>query len=167
MQEEISQYLPLDFSQESRVWIFQSNRAFTEQEATIIKGQLADFCKQWRSHGRSVKGWGDVLFQRFVVMMADEDVRHVGGCSTDTMMRMIQEFETRFSITLLDRMLLTFLVDGHPQPLPYAQVKYALAEGHIETDTLLFDSTVQTLQGLQTKWLVPLNQSWLWSRIAN
>jgi hypothetical protein len=51
------------------------------------------------------------------------------------------------------------------QPLPMQQIAYALEQGKLETDSLLFNNTIDTKEKLETEWLVPLDKSWLWSRI--
>ena len=167
MTKELLHLLPDDFSPNSRVWIYQSNRPFSEQEETEINEQLHNFYIQWQSHGTEVKGWARLIFRQFVVVMADESFSGVSGCSTDGMVRIIKSFERQYSVDLFDRLTITFLVNQQPQPLPIQQVKYALEKGYIETDTLLFNNTVDTKEKLEKSWLVPLDKSWLWNRIVN
>lgn len=167
MTKELANILPADFSPESRIWIYQSSRPFSEQEELEINEQLYNFYVQWKSHGADVKGWAKLVFKQFVVVMADETQCGVGGCSTDGMVRIIKSFERQYSVDLFDRLTITFLVDNKVQPLPIQQVKYALEKGYIETDTLLFNNTVHTKLRLEEEWLVPLNKSWLWNRIVN
>ncbi|MBK7763580.1 MAG: hypothetical protein IPI46_09435 [Bacteroidetes bacterium] len=164
---ELKQILPSDFADESRVWIYQSSRQFTDQEEKEIDDQLHNFYVQWLSHGAEVKGWAKVIFKQFIVVMADETQSGVGGCSTDSMVRIIKSVERQYGVDLFDRLTITFLIDEKPQPLPLQQVKYALEKGYIETDSLLFNNTVDTKARLETEWLVPLNKSWLWSRIVS
>lgn len=161
----ISELLPTDFSPLSKVWIYQSNRPFNEQEELEINEQLHNFYCQWQSHGDDVKGWAKLLFNQFVVVMADEEQSGVSGCSTDSMVRIIKSFERQYEVDLFDRLTITFLVDRKPEPLPIQQVKYALEKGYIETDTPLFNNTVTTKTMLEKEWLVPLSKSWLWKRI--
>lgn len=167
MTQELSNILPTDFSPTSRVWIYQSNRPFSQEEEMEINEQLHNFYTQWKSHGADVKGWAKLLFSQFIVVMADENDNNVGGCSTDGMVRVIKSMERQYQVDLFDRLTITFLVDNKPQLLPMQQVKYALEKGYIETDTPLFNNTVQTKIQLETEWLVPLNKSWLWSRVVN
>ena len=167
MINELTQLLPADFSPQSRIWIYQSNRAFSEQEALEINEQLYNFYVQWRSHDEHVKGWAKLIYKQFIVVMADESSTQVGGCSTDGMVRVIKSMERQYGVDLFDRLTITFLVDGKPQPLPMQQVKYALEKGYIETDTLLFNNLVDTKAKLEQEWLLPLNKSWLWSRVVN
>lgn len=167
MTTELKQILPQDFSDQSRIWIYQSSRPFNNQEGKEIDEQLYNFYLQWLSHGAEVKGWAKLVYKQFIVVMADETQCGVGGCSTDSMVRVIKSLERQYGVDLFDRLTITFLVDGKPQPLPIQQVKYALEEGYIETDTLLFNNMVDTKSRFETEWLVPLNKSWLWRRIVS
>ncbi len=167
MTKELINILPSDFSPSSRTWIYQSNRPFSEKEEIEINEQLRNFYLQWQSHGAEVKGWAKLVFGQFIVVMADEAFSGVSGCSTDGMVRVIKSLERQYQVDLFDRLTITFLVDEKPQPLPMQQVKYALEKGYIETDTLLFNNTVDTKAKLESEWLVPLNKSWLWNRIVN
>ncbi|HNF71823.1 MAG TPA: hypothetical protein PLP34_05390, partial [Chitinophagaceae bacterium] len=72
MQNELEQLLPGNFSDQSRVWIYQSSRPFNEQEEMEINEQLYNFYVQWTSHGAEVKGWARLVFKQFVVVLADE-----------------------------------------------------------------------------------------------
>lgn len=167
MTETYKQSLPVDFSPNSRVWIYQSSRPFNEVEEFQINEQLYQFYVQWQSHGAAVQGWAKLLYNQFVVVIADESEATVGGCSTDSMVRIIKSFERQYGVNLFDRLTITFLVNDKPEPLPIQQVKYALEKGYIETDTLLFNNLVDTKAKLENEWLVPLDKSWLWKRIVN
>lgn len=157
--------IPSELAPQSRVWIFQSSRPFNEQEEKEINEQLFQFYAQWKSHGQAVKGWATLAFRYFVIVIADETQTGVGGCSTDAMTRIIKSFERQYSVDFFDRLTLTFLKDERPQPLPMQQVSYALQQGFLETDSLLFNNLVDTKEKLLNDWLVPLNQSWLWARL--
>lgn len=158
--------LPEDFGNDSRVWIYQSSRAFREQEENEINEQLLQFYSQWLSHGKEVKGWASILFKQFIVVMADEQFSGVSGCSTDGMVRIIKSIERQYGIELFDRLSLTFLVEGKPQMLPLNQVQYALDKNFISPETLLFDNTVSNKEELKERWMKPLNKSWLASRLT-
>jgi hypothetical protein len=166
MVDEVANIIPADFAANSRLWIFQSNRPFQDTEVREIDEQLHNFYVQWQSHGTPVKGWAKCVFNYFVVVVADENASGVSGCSTDGMVRLIKSFERQYNVNLFDRLQLSFLVKDKVQPLPMSQVSYALQNGYIETDTLLFNNTVLSKQEFEEKWLVPLNESWLWQRIT-
>ena len=64
--------IPEDFHPSSRVWIYQSNRLFSIGEALEIELLLTDFLQKWNTHGTPVKGYANLLFGQFIVLMADE-----------------------------------------------------------------------------------------------
>jgi hypothetical protein len=157
--------IPADFADEARVWIYQSSRPFNEQEEREIEEQLYQFYTQWLSHGDQVKGWSGLFFHQFIVIMADETETAVGGCSTDSSVRMIKSIERQYNVQMFDRMTITFLMDEKPQMLPYGQIQYAIDNGYIRKDTLMFDNTLTSKQALLSRWLTPLAGSWLAGRV--
>ncbi len=166
MQQALNNMIPSDFSDDTRVWVYQSSRRFNEQQEAEINEQLYQFYSQWQTHGAPVKGWGKLLFNQFVVMMADETATQVSGCSTDSSVKVIKSIERQYDCNLFDRMTITFLVKDTPQMLPFDQVQYAIDKGYINKDTLLFNNVVYTKKELLTNWLVPLHQSWLAGRVS-
>jgi hypothetical protein len=166
MKEQLLALLPQDFSDASKVWIYQSNRPFSEKEEREINEQLLQFYSQWLSHQQPVKGWAKLLFKQFIIIMADETHVTIGGCSTDGMQRMIKSLERQYSVTLFDRMTLTFLIKDKTEMLPFNQVQYAIEKGFINKDTLTFNNIATTKQELINNWIVPLSESWLAQRIA-
>lgn len=165
MQQDWKNLIPADFADNARVWVYQSNRPFSEKEHKEIEEQLYHFYSQWQSHGEPVKGWAGILFNRFIIMMADETDTYVSGCSTDGSVRIIKSLERQYSINLFDRMSITFLVKDQAEMLPFQQIQYAIDKGYIDANTLVFNNIVTTKQELFEKWLVPLHDSWMASRV--
>lgn len=163
--KELKELLPEEFSENARVWIYQSSRAFIEKEELEINEQLHQFYAHWQSHGIPVKGWAKLLFKQFIVFIADETDVQVSGCSTDSSVRIVKSIERQYSVNMFDRMMLTFLVDGKAQMLPYNQVQYALDKGYINKDTFLFNNVAGTKKELLNNWLVPLKETWLADRV--
>lgn len=171
--------LPEDFAGDSRVWIYQSPRLFFLSEALQIEEMLGAFVRDWNSHGTPVKGYANLFYGQFIVLMADENATGVSGCSTDSSVHLIKEIEKQFGVNLFDRLMLAFWADakigpadgprtGAPkvQMVPLSQLPHALTNGNIDGDTLYFNNTVQTKEELENKWLIPLKDSWLGERYA-
>ena len=163
--QEITNLLPADFNDNSRVWIYQSSRAFIEKEELEINEQLYQFYAQWQAHGAPVKGWAKLLFRQFVVIIADETDVEVSGCSTDSSVRVVKSIERQYDVNFFDRMMITFLVKNKAEMLPYTQVQYAIDKGFINKETLIFNNIATTKRELTDTWLVPLNKSWLAARV--
>ena len=158
--------IPEDFADSSRVWVYQSNRLFSIQEALQIEDLLNDFVSNWQSHGIPVKGYGNLFFGQFIVLMADESATGVSGCSTDSSVRLVKKIEELFNVQLFNRQLLAFIVKDKIQVLPLPQVNYALENNHISPDTLYFNNLVQIKEELLHKWIIPVKESWLKNRIS-
>jgi len=164
--QEIAQLIPEGFATNSRVWVYQSSRPFSEKEEREINEQLYHFYAQWQAHGAPVKGWAGLLFRRFIVLMADESEVDVSGCSTDSSVRVIKSIERQYEVNMFDRLSLTFLVKGQPEVLPLGQVQYAIDKGFIDGKTLLFNNLVSTRKELLDNWLQPLEDSWLRTKVS-
>ncbi len=158
--------IPEDFHPTSRVWIYQSNRLFFISEALQIEEILQEFTDNWQSHGTKVKGYANLLFGQFIVLIADETQAGVSGCSTDSSVRLIKAIEEKFKVDMFNRQNLAFAVKEKIQLLPLSQLKYAVENNFINGDTVYFNNLVQTKDELINKWMIPLKESWLAKRIS-
>lgn len=158
--------LPSDFHSSSRVWIYQSNRTFLISEALEIEEMMNEFVENWNSHGAKVKGYANLLFGQFVVLMADETAAGVSGCSTDSSVRLIKQIEEKFKVDMFNRQNLAFLVKDKIQTIPLAQLKYAFENNFINAETIYFNNLVASKETLLTEWMVPVKDSWLKTRLS-
>jgi hypothetical protein len=99
--------------------------------------------------------------------MADETATGVSGCSTDSSVRLIKEAEKLFKVNLFDRQLLAFIAKDKIQLLPMSQLRYALDNHFIDTESIYFNNLVQTKEELENNWIIPLKESWLAGKITN
>jgi len=153
--------LPADFHQESRVWIYQSSRMLSLGEALETEDLLNDFVANWKTHGDPVKGYANLFFGQFIVLMADESAAGVSGCSTDSSVRVIKEIESRFNVQLFDRQMLAFVINNKIQLLPLSQLNYAVENNFINEDSLYFNNVVLNKKELEQNWIIPIKESWL------
>jgi hypothetical protein len=166
MNFDYKKLLPEDFAADSRVWIYQSNRIFSVSEALQIEDMLNEFANDWKSHGTPVKGYANLFFGQFIILMADESATGVSGCSTDSSVRLIKQIEQLFNVNLFDRISLAFIIKDKVQLLPLSQLNYAAENNFITEETIYFNNTIQTKQELENNWLIPINKSWLAKKLA-
>ena len=166
MTTDYQELLPAGFAPDSRVWVYQSSRLFIMSEALHIEDLLNNFVTNWQSHGAPVKGYGNLFFGQFIVLMADERATGVSGCSTDSSVRLIKQIEELFKVNLFDRQTLAFMVKDKIQLLPLAQLQYAIDNSFITPDTIYFNNLVQHKEELESKWLIPVKDSWLAKKIV-
>ena len=158
--------IPANFNNQSKVWIYQSNRPFVVNEATSINEMLQEFTANWKSHGTPVKAFAQLFFNQFVVLMADETDTHVGGCSTDSSVRVIKTIEQQFNVQLLDRQTLAFVLDNEIELVPLSQLINAVQKEKLNGDTLYFNNTVLSKEQLLNEWIIPVRLSWLAKRVS-
>lgn len=166
MNTDFQQHIPADLHPKSRVWIYQSSRMFSIHEALQIEDLLKEFIGRWNAHGSAVKGYGNLFFGQFIVLIADESHTGVSGCSIDSSVRFIKDIEQLFQVQLFDRQLLAFITKERVQLIPLSQLDYALQHHFIDADTLYFNNTVQHLDQLLENWLIPVKKSWLKQRLS-
>lgn len=158
--------IPEDFSASSRVWIYQSPRIFSLSEALAVEKSIDDFISGWQSHGTPVKGFGTLFFGQFIILMADEEVTGVSGCSTDSSVRLIKSIEQIHGVNLFDRTSLAFCIHEKIQLIPMNQLEYAIENGFIGAETIFLDNTVQNKCALLKEWFKPVKDSWIGRRYS-
>jgi hypothetical protein len=152
-------------SPNSRVWVYAAHRSFTAVEAVIVKQRIADFVKDWNSHKVEVIGDGELVDNRFVILMADETNPDgsgaVSGCSIDSSVRLIKNLEKEFDIQFFDRTLVTYRHGEIVKSLSFAAFEQSVANGVLSEDTLVFNHLVATKNDLLTAWEIPYKDSWI------
>ncbi len=165
MNLDFTEHLPEDFADSSRVWIYQSSRLFFISEALEMEDMLNDFAANWKSHGTPVKGFANLFFGRFIVLMADETATGVSGCSTDSSVHLIKSIEEKYKVQMFDRQNLAFIVKDKIEVIPLNQLEYAVENNFISAGTLYFNNTVLTKKEMVEKWIIPVKDSWLAKRV--
>jgi hypothetical protein len=155
-----------NFHPDSRVWVYQGSRIFSLNEALEIEELLKEFTRQWKSHGTPVKGEAHLFFGQFIVLIADETATGVSGCSTDSSVRLIKDIEQRFKVNMFDRTTLAFILKEKVELLPLSHLQHAFKNGFINNETLYFNNLVQTKKELETKWIIPVKDSWVANKIS-
>lgn len=157
--------VPEDFSGDSRVWVYQSNRPFTEAEGERIRHQLAVYVAGWMSHNRPVKGWGTVIFDQFIVLMADDTMDRLCGSAVDASIRFVKDLEAQYGLMLMNRMNMGFVKEGALLTFPLQDVERKVLDKTITGETLFFNNAITTKYQLLDDWILPFEKSFLWKRI--
>lgn len=149
------------FSDQSRVWIYQSKRMFTDVEAESLRQSLKSFAENWVSHNRQLNAFADVFHNRFIILMVDESHAGASGCSIDSSVAFLKKVEEHFQTDLFDRMHFTLRLNGENVNLDREQFAEWYASGKINDETLVFDNLVNNKKDFTDAWLKPLGNSWL------
>ncbi|NNE29751.1 MAG: hypothetical protein HKN16_08940 [Saprospiraceae bacterium] len=147
-------------SSKSRVWIYQSDKRFSDELVEKLNAQLASFAENWTSHNRQLFSFAKVFDNTFVVLMVDETMAGASGCSIDKSVHFIQSLEREFEISLMNRKILTYKSDGEIQFSDLNDFSTLYKEGKISDDTLVFDTLIKTKGDFENHWVKPLHSSW-------
>ena len=150
----------MQFSENSRVWVYQSDRKLSDSEAQQIQIRLDDFAKSWTAHNNELKAKAEVRYNRFLILIVDESHAGASGCSIDKSVHFIKRIEEQFNVKLLDRFNLAYREGNEVLSAPRADFEEMLKQGNINSNTIVFNNMVQNLNELQTKWEVPFKDSW-------
>ncbi len=145
----------------SKVWVYQSSRAFNEDEGLVISQKIKDFVQQWTSHKLEVSGDGGLVYNRFVILMADETLVGVGGCSIDSSVHFMRSLGQEFRADFLDRWLVAYKKEDEVHAISRAEFEKLVESGEVHDDTIIFNNLIQTKAELQSRWQIPYKQSWL------
>lgn len=150
----------MEFSSHSRVWIYQSDRKLTDAEVLQIQVQLDNFAKGWTAHNNQLTAGAEVRYNRFLILIVDENQAGASGCSIDSSVRFMKQLEQQFGINLFDRFNLAYRDGGEVVSVPRHQFEELIKQGKINTETIVFNNLAQNVAELQTKWEVPFKDSW-------
>ena len=152
----------LAYPDESRVWIYQADKPFEEDDITRINEDIDRFCEQWTSHNQELRALGGVMHDLFVVLVVDETKASTSGCSIDKSVAFVKRLEQNYDRKLLDRNNIAWLdKDEQLHTIPLAELKDAVATGRMNLETPVFDNLVATRKEYISRWTVPLGNSWM------
>jgi len=144
----------------SRVWIYQSNRIFSKAELDSISVDLSEFLTGWTAHNNSLEAGFEIPYNRFIVLGVNQQITQASGCSIDASVRFIQDLEAKYKITLLDKMNVTFKQGDFLVYKPLNEfIKLSKAKS-VSKDTIVFNNLVDTKSDYRLFWEVPARDSW-------
>ena len=145
---------------DSKVWVYQSNRKLTDLEVETITNSGLAFIEQWAAHGASLKASFDVLYNRFIILSVDEKQAMASGCSIDSSIRFIKEIEKLLNINLFDRLQVAYRSGNEIISCSLSEFEKLAEASSVNESTIVFNNMVTSKADFDTKWEVPLNQSW-------
>lgn len=154
-------YIPFEnLPEEAKIWIYQSNRKFSEEEVQAIETDLAAFLSSWESHGTGLAASYQIKYQRFIILAVDQEVQAATGCSIDKSVQFIQQLEQKYQVDLLDKMNVTYKTGEHIAHKTLLDFKKMAKEKAVSEHTIVFNNLVNTIQEFNECWEVPAADSW-------
>ncbi|MDN3723514.1 ABC transporter ATPase [Aequorivita sp. SDUM287046] len=145
---------------DSRVWIYQANRKFSDREVAEIIELTKDFLTKWTAHGAELEAAFEIKYNRFIVIGLNQANASASGCSIDASVHFIQSLQEKFDVDLLDKMNVTFYSGEYIAYKPLADFRKMAKEKSVSKNTVVFNNLVNTKAEYLENWEVPATDSW-------
>ena len=149
------------FSDDSPVWIYQSDRLLTNAESAEIQQDLHSFIAQWTSHGNQLKAEALILHNIFVVIIVESTVELPSGCSIDASVHLIKDLEVKYQVNFFDRLKICYRKEDQFVISSQSSLRQSAKNGEIHADTLIFDNSARTYADWLNSWERPISETWL------
>lgn len=143
----------------ARIWIYQADRSFTNNEQSIISNTLSAFVQQWTAHGSELKAGFSLPHNHFIVIGLDQSQASASGCSIDGLFRMLQQLTAHTGIDFLNRERIAFKRESGIELVCKQQLKEKITAWG--ATALTFNNLVATKGELETQWITPVENTWL------
>lgn len=144
----------------ARVWVYQSNRKFSEVEKAKINEMTTEFVEQWTRHGENVRGSFTIEYDQFLIVAVDQDFVEVSGCSIDASVKLVQQIQALFNVDMLNKLAVAYKELDAIKIVPMAEFTQLAKSEEVQKNTIVFNNMVDSKQGVSSLWEVPAEQSW-------
>lgn len=152
-------------SDNSRVWIYQSETPFTPEQSQAILQAGQQFISGWNAHGAQLVADFQVLHNQFIIFVVDENVAATTGCSIDKSVQFVKEVEKAYGHSMFNRMKVAIDRGNGIELIDYNAIAATYESGEIADDTLIFNNLVDTKKAFDTGWKLPFAQSWYFTNL--
>ena len=144
----------------SKVWIYQANRSFSDQELQEITSKLENFITQWTAHGATLNASFEIRYKRFIIISLDQEINAASGCSIDASVHFIQQLEKEYGVDLLDKMNVSYKQGEFIAYKQLSDFRKMAKEKAVSPNTIVFNNLVNTKAEYLSDWEVPASESW-------
>ena len=144
----------------SRVWIYPSNRRFSDEEIAQLQSDIEQFLSDWTAHGASLSAGYCIPHQQFIVFALDEADQQATGCSIDKSVHFIQTLEQSLSVSLLDKMNVHYVNGDSIDVIDLKSFKKMVKSKQVLPSSTVFNHLVTTELDFVNHWETSAEQSW-------
>ncbi len=144
----------------SRIWIYQANRSFTEDELSEIKTKLISFLGRWSTHGKDLEASFELKYKRFIVIALNQEKNAASGCSIDDSVAFIQQLELDYNVDLLDKMNVSYKQGEFIAYKTLIDFRQMAKDKAVSKNTIVFNNLVANIAEYNENWEVPASESW-------
>ncbi|WP_422080668.1 ABC transporter ATPase [Ulvibacterium sp.] len=149
-----------DLPDTSRIWIYQANRSFNQEELERLQQELDEFIQNWTAHGSKLKAGYEIPYGRFIVIGLDQSQNAASGCSIDASVHFMQHLEKKYDVVLLDKMNVSYKQGEYIAYKPLLDFKKMAKQKAVSEKTIVFNNLVANKAEYKEHWEVPASESW-------
>ncbi|PWH81938.1 ABC transporter ATPase [Algibacter marinivivus] len=146
--------------EESRVWIYQANRSFSEVELEEIQSKLKIFIENWTAHGSDLQAGYSIKYKRFIILGLNQNLNKATGCSIDASVHFIQQLEKEYDVDLMDKMNVSYKQGEYVAYKTLSDFRKMAKDKAISKKTIVFNNLVTNVAEFNENWEVPASESW-------
>lgn len=146
--------------EESRVWIYQANRSFTDDEIEELESKLDTFITNWTAHGSDLQSGYTIRYKRFIIIALNQNLNKATGCSIDASVHFIQQLEKDYNVDLMDKMNVSYKQGDFVAYKTLLDFKKMAKEKAVSKNTIVFNNLVHNIAEFNENWEVPASESW-------
>ena len=146
---------------DSRIWIYQSNRDFNESEIGVINDKTISFLDNWQAHGKDLECSYSIIDKRFIIIAVNESVNPIGGCSIDFSLQLIKDISNTIGVDLLNRLVVNCKLDNTIESLSLSDLKNKIKDGVFSPETIIFNTAINSKSELLNNFEIDIRSSWL------
>lgn len=155
----------LGFDGTSKIWLFQTVEALSPEDQQAIRHAFDIFISTWTAHQQSLKAAYNVYFDHFLVISVDAKGNHATGCSLDSLHQQVASVGNKIGKDFFNRLHIPVLLEDDLIFITKKELKTKLADGTLFSDSLILDQTIQQIGEWKSKWVKPIESSWIKSMI--
>lgn len=146
--------------EESRIWIYQANRSFSNDELIDLEHRFNAFIESWTAHGKDLQSGFKIKYKRFIILALNQNLNDATGCSIDASVHFIQELEKRYNVDLMDKMNVSYKQGDFIAHKPLIDFKKMVKQNAVSKNTIVFNNLVTSIADFKQNWEVPASDSW-------
>jgi hypothetical protein len=146
---------------DSRLWIYQAARPFTETEEKIISNTLKEFCGQWSAHGDPLETSFLIKYQQFIILSVNENSAGASGCSIDGSVRVLKELSQQFNNDFFNRTKVAFANGNEINLYSLQELSKLFESGALTATSQTFDNLVPDKGTFEKRWKIEVEKTWL------
>ena len=147
--------------EDSRVWIYQSDRNLTESDIKIIENKTTLFLNNWKAHGNDLQASYLIIENRFLVIAVNERFNPIGGCSIDYSLQLVNDISSTINLDLLNRLNINYRSKNIIKSISLRDLKNRIKSRSFSPETIIFNTTIKTKKELLNDFEVKISSSWL------